>query len=407
MSNLVIKNDTIYFFLILILPLTLLFGTLISEITIFLVAIFFLFSCYQKNKWKWIKSTEFKFLVIIWFYLILNAILANNISLAMPRALFFFRFIILVFAISETLKNQKFSKFIFIFWLIIIIFIFIDINFEFFFVKNIFGNISDYPGRISSFTGKELKIGHYTLAIFLLPFSYFINMNKNIVINTFLIFILTLVLFSIIATGERSNTIRAILCFFMFIFFIQKKYFFFNKYLILLLTSILLYLTINYQNTIKSRYSEVIENASNPITLVKKSLHGSHYSTAWKIFRNYPFFGVGNKNFRIECQNQIYIDRDYEFTENRCSTHPHQIYLELLSELGILGTLLIITFVTYAVIKSIYSYLKNYNLILIASCAYITSIFIPILPSGSFFTSFGATLFWINIGVMFSITSKT
>ena len=407
MSNLIIKNDTIYFFLILILPLTLLFGTLISEITIFLVAIFFLFSCYQKNKWKWIKSIEFKFLIVIWIYLILNAILANNISLAMPRALFFLRFIILAFAISEVLKNQKFSKFIFIFWIIIIIFTFIDIYFEFFFGKNIFGNISDYPGRISSFTGKELKIGHYMLAIFLLPFSYFINMNKNIGINTFLIFILTFVLFSIIITGERSNTIRAIFCFFMFIFFIQKKYFFFNKYLILLLTLMSLYLTINYENTIKSRYSEIIENASNPITLVKKSLHGSHYSTAWKIFRNYTFFGVGNKNFRIECQNQIYVDQDYKYTENRCSTHPHQIYLELLSELGILGTLLIITFVTYAVIKSMYSYFKNYNLILIASCAYITSIFIPILPSGSFFTSFGATLFWINIGVMFSITSKT
>jgi hypothetical protein len=28
------------------------------------------------------------------------------------------------------------------------------------------------------------------------------------------------------------------------------------------------------------------------------------------------------------------------------------------------------------------------------------------LPSGSFFTSFGATLFWLNIGVMFSATNK-
>ena len=159
-------------------------------------------------------------------------------------------------------------------------------------------------------------------------------------------------------------------------------------------------------NKIKSRYDEIINNIHKPITLLKESLHGSHYSTAWKIFKNYPYFGVGNKNFRIECQNQIYFDHNYKYTKIRCSTHPHQIYLEFLSELGILGTLIIIMFVTFVIIKSTYLYFKNYNLILLASSLYVVSIFIPLLPSGSFFTSFGATLFWLNIGVMFSATNK-
>jgi len=115
---------------------------------------------------------------------------------------------------------------------------------------------------------------------------------------------------------------------------------------------------------------------------------------------------VGNKNFRIECQNQIYLDEDYKYTKSRCSTHPHQIYLELLSEQGILGALLIITFVSFVVTKSIYLYFKNYNLIILAPSLYVISIFIPLLPSGSFFTSFGATLFWINIGVILTATTN-
>jgi O-antigen ligase len=407
MKSISIKNETIIFIFILILPLTLLFGTLVSEITIFLIGAFFLIKCYKKKEWHWIKSIELKLLILIWFYLILNSILANSTSLALSRGLFFFRFILLTFAISETFKNKEFQKLIFMFWSIIIIIIAVDIYFEFFFGKNMLGNISNYPDRIASFTGKELKIGHYMLATFLLPFAYFIHKNENTKIKFILFFILALVFSSIIVTGERSNSIRAIFCLFLFIFLLKKNNFFFiYKYIILFLTIILLYISVYNVNKIKSRYEEIINNIHKPITLLKESLHGSHYSTAWKIFKNYPYFGVGNKNFRIECQNQIYFDQDYKYTKFRCSTHPHQIYLEFLSELGILGTLIIIMFVTFAIIKSIYLYFKNYNLILLASSLYVVSIFIPFLPSGSFFTSFGATLFWLNIGVMFSATNK-
>jgi O-antigen ligase len=407
MKSISIKNETIIFIFVLILPLTLLFGTLVSEITIFLIGTFFLIKCYQKKEWHWIRSIELKLLILIWFYLILNSILANSTSLALSRGLFFFRFILLTFAISETFKNKEFQKLIFMFWSIIIIIIAVDIYFEFFFGKNMLGNISNYPDRIASFSGKELKIGHYMLAIFLLPFAYFIHKNENIKIKFILFFILALVFSSIIATGERSNSIRAIFCFFLFIFLLKKNhYFFLFKYIILILTVILLYISIYNVNKIKSRYEEITNNIHKPITLLKESLHGSHYSTAWKIFKNYPYFGVGNKNFRIECQNQIYFDQDYKYTKIRCSTHPHQIYLEFLSELGILGTLIIIMFATFAIIKSAYLYFKNYNLILLASSLYVFSIFIPFLPSGSFFTSFGATLFWLNIGVMFSAINK-
>jgi O-antigen ligase len=406
MKNISIKIETIIFLLISILPLALLFGTFVSEVIIFLISIIFLIKSYIEKEWKWIKSIELKFLIVVWFYLILNAVLANSISLAMSRGLFFLRFILLAFAISETFKNEKFKKFICTFWLTIIIITFLDIYFEFFFGRNILGNISDYQGRISSFTGKELKIGHYMLAIFLIPFSYFIDKNQNVKINFILLFILALVFSSIVVTGERSNTIRAIFCFFIIIFLLKKKYFFFTKYIILFLSLILLYLAVNNINKIKTRYKEIIEGANKPIFLLKESLHGAHYSAAWKIFKNYPYFGVGNKNFRIECQNQIYLDEDYKYTKSRCSTHPHQIYLELLSEQGILGALLIITFVSFVVTKSIYLYFKNYNLIILAPSLYVISIFIPLLPSGSFFTSFGATLFWINIGVILTATTN-
>jgi O-antigen ligase len=394
----------INFFLILVLPFSLLFGTFISEIIIFLSTVFFLIKSYIEKEWEWTKKTEFKFLLLIWGYLILNAILANNIHLSLSRGIFFFRFILLIFVISDILKNKRFENIIFISWIALTIVTSVDIYMEFFFEKDLLGNFSEYSGRIASFTGKELKIGGYLIAIIFTSFSFFLNKNINIKNYIILLSLLTFVLIAVIMSGERSNSIKAVFIFVLFLLFLKKHQLI--KYIVLILFIIILIMCVLNINKIKYRYTEIINNISNPIILLKDSLHGAHYSTAWKIFKNYPYFGAGNKNFREECQNKIYLDKNYKYTENRCSTHPHQIYLELLSELGIIGTLLIVFFIIFISAKSFLIYFKNYNLLILAPTLYIISIFMPLIPSGSFFTSFGATLFWLNIGIILSNFNK-
>ena len=44
----------------------------------------------------------------------------------------------------------------------------------------------------------------------------------------------------------------------------------------------------------------------NLLKTFKESHHGAHYYTAFEIFKSYPIFGVGNKNFREECSNEKY-----------------------------------------------------------------------------------------------------
>lgn len=172
MKNISINYEKINFSLLLILPLSLLFGTLISEIIIFFINLIFLSKSYKNKNWEWTKNIEFKFLLFIWIYLILNLIFANNFSLSVSRGLFFFRFILLAFAISEILKNENLRKKIFTYWIALVIFVSIDIYVEFFFKKNLLGNYSLYPDRIASFAGKELKIGHYLSALFYYHFLF-------------------------------------------------------------------------------------------------------------------------------------------------------------------------------------------------------------------------------------------
>ena len=58
---------------------------------------------------------------------------------------------------------------------------------------------------------------------------------------------------------------------------------------------------------------------------------------------------------------------------------------------------------------------KNINEIIIrsknyiqAGCfIYILTIFIPLLPSGSFFSDFNSTIFWINFSLMYACNKQT
>ena len=64
--------------------------------------------------------------------------------------------------------------------------------------------------------------------------------------------------------------------------------------------------------------------------------HTHHYKSAIKIYKDNYFFGVGIKNFRHVCHKP-----KYKISEISCSTHPHNTYVQLLTELGIIGFLFI------------------------------------------------------------------
>ena len=81
-----------------------------------------------------------------------------------------------------------------------------------------------------------------------------------------------------------------------------------------------------------------------------ENIYVNLYRSGINVFKNYPYFGVGNKNYRIEaCKPKDEIIGNY-LNYYVCLTHPHQVYIELLSEHGIIGTLIIPKIVIIVVI---------------------------------------------------------
>ena len=75
----------------------------------------------------------------------------------------------------------------------------------------------------------------------------------------------------------------------------------------------------------------------------------SHYKISLKMFRDKPFFGHGVKSFREVCKNPEY------YVDNGCSTHPHNFYVQLLAETGLVGCFFLFFFYFY-IIKMFLNY---------------------------------------------------
>ena len=400
-------TSNIILILAILLPIGLLLGTAVSETIVILLSIFFLIYSMSNGNFDWVKNKFFYLLIFLWFSLILNFLFAINQELALFRSFGFIKYVIYIFAIKHLLDKNKNKEILFTFLSFVVLITTFDIYFECIYKKNIFGFRSSDPTRIASFLKDELKIAHFLLGFALVSIGYYFEKCRNksykFIIAGYVFLILLLI--SIFLTGERANSIRSFICIFIFAILVKNNF----KLKKLLIISIVISPIIIYfsSDRIRERFDIYLSTSTkygneNFLKTFKESHHGAHYFTAFEIFKSYPIFGIGNKNFREECSNEKYNNKSYTRISERCSTHPHQIYLELISEHGIIGSVIILIAIFYSIFKSFIIYSKKKNFIHLGAILFVASTFIPIIPSGSFFTSFDATIFWFNYGVMLS-----
>ena len=394
-------------FLIILLPVSLLTGSLILNLNIFLIVFFFLIDCKKRNIFLLFKEKSFIFLLIIWLYLIFNSIYVGDTSDSIIRAMGFIRFIFLTYAIFFylNLNNKIYENLIFKYWIYLFLIVSVDLIFESIFDKNILGNQPNYPGRLASFTGDELKIGGYYFGFISLALSYIYNRNKKFFFITFILFFTLSLLI-----GERANFIKIFIIYIMFLIFIFEISNL-KKIIALISLCIIASVIISNANGFKSKFYNHVFNVYNdePITIkllnpenLVKNLHFSHYYTAINIFKHNPIFGVGMKEFRIESKKKKYspISGAYGL-----GMHPHQVHFEILSELGIIGYMLIISNLFYTIINALKNN-DNKNIFIKVAIIFIVVSFIPLIPSGSFFTTYGATIYWINYSLLIATLIK-
>jgi len=130
--------------------------------------------------------------------------------------------------------------------------------------------------------------------------------------------------------------------------------------------------------------------------------HQKHYEVGLKMFKEHIFFGHGAKSFRKVCDHEKYnIDvggRDVSV----CTTHPHNTYVQILAETGLLGFaffILPMVFICNLFWKR--GILRRKDILTTYQIFLISSIFMtywPLAPSGNFFNNHLSCLAFLPVG---------
>jgi O-antigen ligase len=317
--------------------------------------------------------------------------------MSFESSLFYFRlgvFSCLIWYLVE--KDKKILNYFYYALMICFSVLIVDGYIQFFFDENILGLPKGENNRISSFFGDELIMGSYLSRLFPLLFALFIVKKKK-KLELYFMFLFFLLLCSLVLiSGERAAFFLYCLSF-IFIIIFMKGY---AKFRIALSVGSLIFIIIMISSfgDLKKRM------LSNPASTVTKSIftpaHESIIRTAFNMFLDKPLVGHGPKMFRVICKNEKYAVGNWP-----CMTSPHNFYVQLLAETGIIGfsfLFSVFAYVMYCAYRQFKSmvlrqkrYLTDYQVCLLAG---ILITVWPITTNGNFFHNWLMIVYSLPVG---------
>mgnify|MGYP001194777508 FL=1 len=160
-----------------------------------------------------------------------------------------------------------------------------------------------------------------------------------------------------------------------------------------------------------------VDSVPRSIIFLRHSGYNRVYNTSITMWKERPLTGFGLKSFRFKCWDMMEKDNIERKISKRpqkivCANHAHNYYLEFLSEAGIIGTFLLVIFFLI-LLKDSFSYIKRYNQQINSEVNLLVPVIIlffleiwPIKSTGSFFTTWNATFFCLNIGLLITGLSR-
>lgn len=415
-----INFNNIINFLLALLPLSFIAGNLLINLNIILIIFSSLF--FWKLDFFRIKINFIdKFLIILFIYSLIIALLnlsefsSNDAKLATEnffKSITYFRYLLFYFSLRLILENNFFNfKVFFLSSSFCIIFVSLDLMLQLINGVDVFGFERIVRDKLSGPFGDELIAGSYLqrFSLFLFfTFPFFKDLTNKKVLNIILVFLFSLIFFSLLISGNRMPIV--LFLFSIIILFIIEKnlrkifFIFFPIVSIIFFTIYNLNITIaDYIDHFFNRAYEIIVHFNvifNDLDFNIANAYLKEFHLGYLTWQQNFFFGGGINSFYLNCKINFDI----------CTTHPHNYYFEILSELGIVGFLLIsviFTNILYLCFK-----IKN-NLAINNMSGYLTPFLVlfiveifPLKTTGSFFTTGNSTFIFLLIAVIVGIYNK-
>ena len=407
-----LKDLNIY--LILLFPVMLIAGPLITEISILGIIILSYPNLYKKKNIKFNRFILIYFLAFL-LYLLLNT-LFNSISfeLSFKNSFFYFRFFLYAYFIFIYLDMDEkvFFKKLYLIISIIVLLLYVDLIIEIIFKEVVFEG-----ARFSSVFGSEKILGSYLIKILPVFIICTYLYKKNVKLMFFWILLIGLL---IILSGGRTAFVSYI---FLILGILIKPKFFKNTITIIFIFFAIFASLLFLDNKPAKRvfYSTIKQmNLDDKNKKLFSFVHENMIIQSYLIFKENIFFGTGPKTYRVACKNKVYNKKilsrikDYNLERAKinkplheridaCETHPHNLFSQIISELGLAGIIFYIIFYCYIIREFFFSLTLDENKSKYIFPYYISVLALginlcPFIPSGNFFNNWFSYAIYYPLG---------
>ncbi|MDC1296315.1 O-antigen ligase family protein [Pseudomonadota bacterium] len=368
-----------------------------ADLWLTLITIFFIIKSYRNKDWSWSKQLWFKLSLILWFISLVSALMSPTPLFSFWQGFVWFRFPLYAAAAQAWLGHDKDIRvFMFVMMLVGTLIMCLILTLELIHANSIFWTEPWPKMRLEWPYGDKIPGSYLSKAMLqvfcvLIALSLFIKKKSAI----WLCVIATYSLAIAFLTGERINFI-ARTCAGILSALVWRP--FKIRLFILFILSISTIGIILHKNPILlNRYSTDFIDKIN------------FTSGNWGAWRGgiqqgleSPIIGIGPSGTRFSCI-ELSQKKHWLPGENYCGNHPHNFYVQLFAETGLLG----LTFGTLMFLSIIWTCFKarlsDRYCPMAATCFIVPlACFFPLQQFGSFFGQWGNLFIWFGVGFALS-----
>ncbi len=369
-----------------------------ADVWLSLIGVIFLIRCKIKKDWDWTSQLWFRLAILLWAFGLCSATLSPDPIFSITQGFVWLRFPLYAAAAQVWLaKDRDIRLIMLLFMLTGLIIMSLTLISE---------ALIEPKTRLTWPYGDTVPgsyLAKFCLPLFCVIFAIAVSKKSKVVI--FMIFLALLSLLATILTGERVNVL-IIFCGGLLAGLIWKP----NFYLYSVLIIIQIFTIIIVANVRPDLSERFVKKFIQQIPILTLSYNDADNYGYWGVWRSglqqgftTPIIGIGPSGTRKTCTNLNPNSISWLPGKNHCGNHPHNFYIQLFAETGIIG--LIIGILMFgSIIYSCYRARAENQTCPLSATAFVMpfAFFFPIQQFGSFYGQWGNLFTWFAIGFALS-----
>ncbi|WP_443644992.1 O-antigen ligase family protein [Candidatus Ponderosibacter sp. Uisw_141_02] len=358
-----------------------------GDVYVSIVALTFLVRSLITRDGAWLKFFWVKSVFIFWGICLLSAIMSQAPSYAFGEALIWIRFPLFAMATAFWLGVDK----------RLLLLMFFSTASAILLMCGILAAelaIEGFKSRLS-WPYDDLVPGNYLakvgLPVVVFSTTLFLSLKgtKSILSGGFCLLAIGMTMM----TGERVNFLIVLCAALLAVFVWEASWI--KRFSYMILVSVI---PISVLAIFPSVFDRFLVSFLDQLPLYKGSPYYDAMAPAWLIFEKFPTLGIGAGNFRYLCAELIQPGLGYH-----CHNHPHNFYLQILSETGLLGLILAAIFIASIIVKCFSA--RTINRHVLYSVAWIIpfALFWPIRSSADFFGQWNNIFLWSAVALALAV----